>query len=156
MLAPIRSLSGRTVRLLRSIEWSGPLLVRLAVGLAFALNGWGKLHNLEGITELFASLGIPAAGLQAAMVSTIEFAGGLLLIAGLGTRIAAALLIGVMTVATLTAQLPQAEHLWDLAGTIEVTYLVVFIWLAVAGAGRVSLDHLLARDRPEPDVGVAA
>lgn len=152
MFAVIRSVSGRAVRLLRSIEWCGPLVVRLAVGLAFALNGWGKLHNLDGITEFFASLGIPAPGIQAAMVSTIEFVGGLLLIVGLGTRVAAALLVGVMTVATLTAQLPQAEHLWDLAGTIEVTYLVVFVWLVVAGGGRASIDHLVARGRTEPPV----
>jgi len=155
MFAAIRRTYEKACGLLKKIEWIGPLAVRLTVGLAFALNGWGKLHHLGSITELFESLGIPAAGAQAAMVSTIEFAGGLALIAGFGTRIAAALLVGVMTVATLTAQLPQVEHLWDLVHTIEVTYLVIFVWLVIHGAGAVSVDGRLARARHEARVGVA-
>jgi len=155
MFAAIRRVYETACGLLKKLAWIGPLAVRLVVGLAFALNGWGKLHNLGAITELFESLGIPAAGAQAAMVSTIEFAGGLALIAGFGTRIAAALLVGVMTVATLTAQLPQVDHLWDLANTIEVTYLVIFVWLVVHGAGAVSVDARLARSRHEVQLGIA-
>jgi len=147
MLALIHTVSDRALRLLRKIAWTGPLLVRLVVGFAFAHNGWGKLHSLDNVTQFFESLGIPAAGAQAAMVSTIEFAGGILLILGFGTRIVAALLVGVMTVATLTSAWPQAEHALDLANTIEVTYLVIFIWLVVHGAGAVSLDRLIARSR---------
>jgi len=145
MLALINTISGRALHLVRKIEWTGPLLVRIIVGFAFAHNGWGKLHSLDNVTQFFESLGIPAAGAQAAMVSTIEFAGGVLLIVGFGTRIAAALLVGVMTVATLTSALPQAEHVLDLANTIEVTYLAIFVWLVVHGAGAASLDHVIAR-----------
>jgi putative oxidoreductase len=154
MFAMIRRAFDTALGLLRKIEWSGPLAARLVVGLAFAMNGWGKLHNLDQIKDLFESLGIPAAGAQAAMVSTIEFVGGVLVFVGLGTRIAAALLVGVMTVATLTAQLPQVDHLWDLAGTIELTYLVIFVWLVVHGPGKVSVDRLIARSRQD-SVGVA-
>ena len=157
MLTLIQTVRGRVLGLLQKLAWVGPLLVRLTLGLVFVTNGWGKLHSLDEITQFFASLHIPAPGFHAAMVSTIEFAGGLLLIAGLATRIVSALLIGVMAVAILTAKLPDLHGVVDLANTIELTYLVMFVWLVVAGAGAASLDHLIARrGHAEPRVGVAA
>jgi putative oxidoreductase len=145
MISTVQNLRDRALELLHKLAWVGPLLVRLTLGVVFTVAGWGKLHNLDNITEFFASLHIPAPGIQAAFVSTLEFAGGLLLIAGLGTRIVSALLIGVMTVAILTAKLPDLHGVVDLANTIELTYLVMFAWLVVSGAGAASLDHVIAR-----------
>jgi putative oxidoreductase len=93
-------------------------------------------------------------------VSSIELAGGVLLIAGLGTRIVSALLVGVMAVAIWTAKLPDLHGVVDLARTDELAYLVMFVWLVVAGAGAASLDRLLVhlvfrRGVSEPRVGVA-
>lgn len=159
MLMWIQTVRDRILGVLQRLAWVGPLLVRVTLGLVFATTGWGKLHNLDGVSAFFASLHIPAPGVQAALVSVIEFGGGLLLIAGLGTRIVSALLIGVMTVAILTAKLPDLHGIVDLANTIELTYLVMFVWLAVTGAGAASLDrliHLIARrGHSEPRVGVA-
>jgi putative oxidoreductase len=106
---------GRVLSSLHKIEWTGPLVVRLTVGLVFVVSGWGKLHNLEQVTAFFTELGIPAPGAQAAFVSTVELVGGLLIMLGLATRIAAALLIGVMAVAIYTAKLPELHGLADLA-----------------------------------------
>jgi putative oxidoreductase len=164
MFASIHALYDRAIHLLHKIGWIGPLLVRLTVGLVFVTTGWGKLHSLENVTEFFASLNIPAPGIQAAFVSTVEFAGGVLLIVGLGTRIVSALLIGVMAVAIWTAKLPELHGVVELANTIELTYLVMFAWLVVAGPGAVSLDHPIGRALgrrfahragSEPRVGVA-
>jgi putative oxidoreductase len=141
----LQPLWNRIRHTLDNVAWIGPLLVRLTLGLVFFTTGWGKLHSLDDVTQFFESLHIPAPGAQAAMVSTIEFAGGLLLIAGLGTRIVSALLVGVMTVAILTAKLPELHGMVDLANTIEMTYLVMFVWLIVSGAGAASVDHLIAR-----------
>jgi putative oxidoreductase len=157
MLTSIQRLIHSVLGLLTRTSWLGPLAVRLVIGLAFAVTGWGKLHNLEQVTEYFTTLHIPAPGLQAAFVSSVELIGGLLLIVGLGTRIAAAFLIGVMTVATLTAKLPEAEHLIDLISTIELTYLAIFVWLVVSGAGKASIDHVIARrGHADHQVGEAA
>jgi putative oxidoreductase len=122
----------------------GPLLVRLTLGLVFIGTGWGKLHSLDDVTKFFESLNIPAAHAQAVMVASMEFFGGILLILGLGTRIVSALLIGVMAVAIYTAKLPDLHGVTDLAGTDEFAYLVMFVWLAVAGAGLISLDAVIA------------
>lgn len=145
MPSSIKALMTRVLDLLRRVEWSGPLLVRLAIGLVFLTTGWGKLNHLDSVTGFFESLGIPAAGFNAVFVSSIEFAGGILLIAGLATRIASALLTGVMAVAIWTARLPELHGVVDLANTIEFTYLALFVWLVVHGPGAVSVDHLLRR-----------
>lgn len=145
MLTFARTLSDRSLQLLHKLTWIGPLLVRVAVGLVFVTTGWGKLHDLDTVTEFFRSLGIPAAGFQAVLVSSIELVGGLMLIAGLGTRIASMLLVGVMAVALWTAKRGELHGVVELAGTIEVAYLVMFVWLAVYGAGAASLDHLIRK-----------
>lgn len=145
MLASIKTLHDHTIARLHSLAWIGPLLVRLTVGLVFATTGWGKLQNLDNVVQFFESLGIPAPGFHAAFVSGLELVGGLLVLAGLGTRIFSALLIGVMAVALWTARWSELHGVVDLANTIELTYLVMFAWLVVSGAGAVSLDHLLTR-----------
>ena len=127
------------------LAWLPPLAARASVGWVFLESGWGKLHNLEGVTEFFASLGIPAPHLQAPFVAGIEFFGGALLLLGLATRFAALPLIGVMTVAILTALRDQIASLSDLFGLAEFCYIVLLAWLAVSGAGSCSLDALLRR-----------
>jgi putative oxidoreductase len=95
----VRDTLDRLLAALRRIDWAGPLLVRVTLGLVFVTSGWGKLHALDNVSAYFGQLGIPAPGAQAVIVSVIEFVGGLLLIAGLTTRIVALLLVGVMAVA---------------------------------------------------------
>lgn len=131
------------LRLADRLSWLGPLALRLIIGVSFILTGWGKLHNLEGITGYFETLGIPAASIQAPMVSVFEFAGGILLVLGLATRVAAGLLSGVMVVAILTAIAPQASGLGAIIGSLEAMYLAVFVYLAACGGGAASLDRVL-------------
>jgi putative oxidoreductase len=141
----IISLHAAAVRRLGAFSWLTPALLRVAVGVTFISAGWGKLHNLGQVTAYFESLGIPAAGVQAPMVSTIELVGGLMVLLGLGTRVAAALLTGVMAVAALTAIWPQADGVVALLGSIEIAYLLVFVHLVIHGAGPASLDHVISR-----------
>jgi putative oxidoreductase len=130
-------------------------MVRLVVGTAFVITGWGKVHNLDGVTQYFESLHIPLAKVQAPMVAFIELIGGALIAIGLGTRVIASLLIGVMAVALLTAVIPDAfaaqpapsllEGFQAIMTKIEPAYLAVFVYLALAGGGAISLDRLLWR-----------
>ncbi len=129
----------------RRLAWLPPAVARVTIGWIFLQSGWGKLHNLEQVTTFFASLGIPAPELQAPFVATIEFACGGLLLLGLATRVAALPLIGVMIVALLTALADQISELSDLFGLAEFCYIVILVWLAVQGAGLLSLDALAAR-----------
>jgi putative oxidoreductase len=135
----------RALGLSQKLDWLGPLVARITLGVLFVSTGWGKVHNLAKITAYFAELGIPLPGIQAPMVSFIELFGGALLVVGLGSRIAAVPLMGSMLVAILTAQRANVHGLPDLFGLVEWTYFALLLWVALAGPGRISLDHLLFR-----------
>ncbi len=126
-------------------EWAGPLAARLIVGYTFMLTGWGKLQNLPKITEYFTELGIPYPHILTPFVAGAECFGGLFLILGFLTRISGGALAVVMIVATVSAKMADIHSLEDLFGFEEATYFAIFFWLAIAGAGKVSLDYLLER-----------
>jgi putative oxidoreductase len=132
-------------RVARHLDWLGPLLARLVTGWVFLWTGWGKLTHLPLVTQNFDSWGIPAPQVLAPFVSGVEFFGGMLLLAGLLTRITAGALGVVMIVAVISVQWADVDSLQTLLGLEEIMYLALFVWLAIAGAGRVSLDHLLER-----------
>jgi len=124
-----------------------PLVARITTGIVFVSSGWGKLHNLGKVTQFFTELGIPAPALQASFVSSVELVGGAALLLGIGTRLASVPLAFTMMVAILTAKRAELMGVTDLFGFVEWTYLALLLWLAVAGPGRISLDHWLARVR---------
>ena len=137
------ALRTRALAILDRFSWVGPLAVRLSLGAVFLGTGWGKLHNLEQVTNFFTELGIPFPAAQATVVSGIELVGGTLILLGLFTRFAALPLLGTMVVAILTAKRPEIEGIRSLLAFEEFTYLAGFLWLFVAGAGKASLDALL-------------
>jgi putative oxidoreductase len=130
-----------------SLGWLAPLLARITVGVTFISTGWGKLHSLPEVTEYFASLHIPAPHFNAILAASAEFFCGAALLLGVLTRLAAIPLIITMIVAIATAKFGQGkvEGVTDFLGLEEWTYIVIFFWLAVAGPGAASVDHLLAR-----------
>ena len=134
-------------RLSRIFAWLPPLVARIVVGWVFMWSGWGKLNNLPQMIENFKEWGIPYPELMTPFVSGVEFIGGLLLLLGLITRIAAVPLVIVMLVAIISAKWGQVDSLETLLGFEEVAYMSLFGWLAVAGPGPVSLDYLLQRRR---------
>jgi putative oxidoreductase len=146
-----------TRRLLDStatIVFLPPLLARIAVGVVFVSTGWGKLHNLDHVVDFFRQLGIPAPELQAPFVASVELLGGISLLLGFATRVMAVPLMGTMVVAIVTAIWPDAEGLVDLLGKVEVLYLIVFAWMAVAGPGAASMDAVLWRGAQTADTHV--
>lgn len=153
MLTSLKTLYQRALRLCAKLDWIGPLVVRLVIGVAFFFDGKGKLGNLDKVTSFFADdLHIPFAHANAVFVSVVELVGGLLLVIGLGTRIAALLLAATMAVAFVTAIVPHTDSFLDLFSTIELTYLAIFVWLIVGGAGSISIDHLIARRQGGPQL----
>jgi len=125
--------------------WAAPLAVRITVGVVFMGTGWTKLHNLPAITKNFTALGIPAPEILTPFVSGVEFVGGILLLIGLLTRFAAVPLMIVMVVAIISAKAGDIDSLETFLGFEEVSYFVMFAWLAIAGPGPVSLDHLVLK-----------
>ena len=144
-------------RVAAHIAWLAPLFARLVVGWVFLWSGWGKLQNLKLVTDNFVDWGIPAPHLLGPFVSGIEFVGGLFLLLGLLTRISAGALGITMIVAIKSAKWADVDSLETLLGFDETEYLALFLWLAIAGAGKVSIDHFLERSRAaRPPGGNAA
>ncbi len=137
----------RATEFLKKLNWFPPLLARTTVGWVFIESGWGKLHNIPKVTEFFTSLGLPAPEFQAHLVATTEFGCGLLLLLGLLTRLASIPLTIVMTVAIMTAKRSEIESFSDVFSFSEYLYIVLFIWLIIAGAGSLSMDRLIKQWR---------
>lgn len=140
MISQLRSVHALVLAVTRRLSWLAPLAARLGVGLVFVSTGWGKLQNIDRVIEFFRSLGIPAPELQAPFVAGTEFVCGALILAGFAARFAAIPLMITMLVAIRTALWPELEGVVDLAGREEFLLFLLLGWIAVAGAGPVSLD----------------
>ncbi|WP_298587528.1 DoxX family protein [uncultured Kocuria sp.] len=127
----------------------GLTLLRVVLGATFFLHGWQKFTEwtVAGTQASFAQMGVPAAELAAPVVAVLELVGGLLLLAGLGTRAVAALLALVMLGALVLVHLPAGFFVAD--GGVELVLLLAAAsaLFALAGAGRWSLDHVVAANR---------
>lgn len=123
------------------------LAVRLYWGFQFAQTGWGKLHNLERVTAFFAGLGIPAPGINAPFIGTLEFVGGILLAVGLGSRAIALLLTCNMLVAYLTAHREALLAVFSDPGKFlsaaPYTFLFASLLVLIFGPGKLALDSLI-------------
>jgi putative oxidoreductase len=135
----------------RRLAWLAPLCARIVVGWVFLLSGWGKLHALPEVTQNFIGWGIPVPTILTPFVSGLELFGGAFLLAGLLTRISAGALGIVMIVAIRAARWADVDSLETLLGFDETEYLALFLWLAIAGAGPLSLDFLLQRAATRAD-----
>lgn len=127
----------------------GLLVLRLGVGLPFALHGFQKLFGWFGgggfrrTSGWFASLGFGDGRAATLLAGTGEIVGGLGLATGLLTPFAAAAVAGTMTTAAFVNN--EENGFWSVAKGWELNgYLVVVAAaLAVAGPGALSLDVLL-------------
>jgi putative oxidoreductase len=121
-------------------------LLRAAVGAVFVAHGAQKLFTfgLDGVAGAFGQMGIPAAGVIGPLVAFVEFLGGIALIAGLFTRAVGVGLALVMVGAFLQVHLPAGFFLPN-GFEFVMTLGSAAAALAIAGAGRYSLDALRAR-----------
>ena len=136
------------------LEQYAILLVRVSIGLFFAISGANKLFVTGGTKPVYDTLvkaKVPFPRQTAYFVAGVEFAGGSLLTVGLLSSAACVALLIDMTVATLTsavATLPNGLSLlnWldDFLYLPEVLYVLFFIWLICSGPGRFSVDYWLA------------
>jgi putative oxidoreductase len=143
---PARVAQAQTLRAL------APLLARIVTGWEFMWSGWGKLQDLPRFIKLFGEeWHIPAPEILTPFVSGVEFFGGIFLVLGLFTRLSGGALAVVMLVAIKSAKWDQVDSLESLVGFDESEYFALFTWLAIAGAGKLSLDHLLTRAKLPPE-----
>lgn len=135
---------------------AGRLILRIALGgILFAhgaqkLFGWFGGRGLSGHAGFIESLGLRPARLFAVISGLGEFFGGLGVLSGFLTPLAAAGIIGSMSVAIIKVHLPKG--FWNHDGGMEyplVLAVLAFV-IGLVGPGPYSLDRAFGVRLPEP------
>jgi len=133
------------LRLIRSLDWLAPLVVRLFFGYFWLETGWAKLHNLDQFTARFVDWQIPFPAFSATLSAGTEFIGGLLIMIGLFTRLTCIPMIFNMVVAIALVVIKNVHGFDDFVELDEFIYILIFFWLLIAGPGKVAVDTLVSR-----------
>ncbi len=139
------------------------LIIRLMAGSVFFWEGILKFVYANQGVGRFTKLGFPFPETTAHLIATGEIIGGLLLIFGLFTRITACYFIVQMIVAVLSTKIdlyfgrsplpmppaPPKMGIWAVLHEIRSDYaqILTSLFLLIEGAGRRSLDFVVARTR---------
>lgn len=133
-------------------------LLRLVVGTVFIAHGAQKLfqYGLAGVAGSFGQMGIPMAEIAGPAAAFVEFFGGVALVLGLLTRLAGVGLAITMLGAIFFAHLAQGFFAQNGGYEFPLTLAAATAALALAGAGRWSLDALIAQRRGRSAVAASA
>ena len=128
----------------------GLTLIRIITGIVFAMHGGQKLfvYGFDGVTGAFTQMGIPMAAVAGPAVALLEFFGGLALIFGLLTRFAG-LGLAVNMLGAIFFVHAKAGFFLPNGYEFVLTLFGAAASLAIAGAGRYSVDALIARRSDE-------
>jgi putative oxidoreductase len=127
------------------------LAIRLYWGWQFATDGWGKLTHLGRVSEYFGTLNLPAPATTAMFVGIVEFVGGILFAAGLGSRLVSLVLFVNMTMAYLAAPDDRVNfsHIFskpeDFYGASPYTYWFAALLILILGPGLFAIDTVARR-----------
>ncbi|MFI9554662.1 DoxX family protein [Nonomuraea endophytica] len=123
------------------------LVARVGVGGLFFANGWSKLQvGLLATGEAFSRQGAPAPGAWATVTMLTELIGGALLIAGLAVPVT-----GLILFVEALAVFLIAPPLNPITTNELIALGAAAILLAVVGAGRISVDHMVVIRRRESE-----
>jgi putative oxidoreductase len=131
---------------------AAPLVLRVVIGGLFIWHGIDKFDaGISMVEEMFTMWGVPAPGLTAPLTAIIEIVAGILLVLGLGTRVAAMALSVVMVGALIYVKqdlgiissepMPGAE--------LDLALLAGLVAIIVMGPGRLAVDPMIGLEPAE-------
>lgn len=128
---------------------TGIAIVRIITGIIFMAHGAQKLFGfgIAGTTGFFTQVGAPMPGLTAPLVTGLELLGGLALVVGLLTRLAALGLAFDVLGAILLVHLKNGFFAGDNGVEFVLLLMVNALAIVVAGPGAWSLDGAIGRRR---------
>ena len=128
------------------------LVLRIVVGLVFAIHGGQKLfvYGFGGVIGAFGKMGIPIPALTGPVVTLVEFLGGLALILGVVSRWAALLIAIDMLGAILFVHIGKGFFSQNGGFEYPLSLLAATVALALAGGGAYSLDARMSRPKSAP------
>jgi putative oxidoreductase len=127
----------------------GLLVLRLVLGVIFIGHGAQKLFGsfggprISGFTKMLEQMGVKPAKPMAILAALAEFVGGILVMLGFLTPLAALALIGVMIVAVLTVHLKNGFFNTNGGYEFNLALAGMALTLLIVGAGAYSLDSTL-------------
>jgi putative oxidoreductase len=130
----------------------GLAILRVVLGIAMLVHGWGKLSGgVDNVAGFFGGrLGIPAPGLMAWLVTIVELVGGTLLVVGFLTQIVGILialdLLGAILFAYLHGGAPFIDK-GQISWEKEAVFAAAALCIALAGPGAWSVDDVMAENR---------
>jgi putative oxidoreductase len=120
----------------------GPLTIRIVIGILFVINGWPKLLDIKQTQDYFIMISLPQE--LAVMIGLLEVVGGILLAAGILTRIVAFLfaieMIGAFIVLNVSHAIPIPKGYESALISIPILFLAISISLVLTGPGRISIE----------------
>jgi putative oxidoreductase len=132
--------------------YRGVIFIRLAVGLIFFTQGILKFIDPKMGVGRFTRIGFPYPAFTAHFVGTFEIVCGLLVLAGLITRIASIPLLIIILTAIATTKIPEllnpAQGFWFMVSDARTDFAMTMclLFLIIVGGGIWSLDALLWDD----------
>lgn len=128
-----------------SSNWTA-LVIRVPLGLSFMTHGWGKLFgkgNPEGFAGFLHGLGLDPSYPLAVMAGLSETVGGLFIVLGLFTRLAAASHVILMSVIIVFVHISQPVF-GQGSFELQLFMLMMSFILLMQGGGKLSLDSKLS------------
>ena len=116
------------------------LIGRIFLAVMFVLAGYSKLTAIGATAGWFESLGLPMPSVVTVLAGLVELVGGLAIIAGFQTRIAALVIAAFTVGATLIAHMDFADQTQQLFFMKNLAVTGGLLVLAAFGAGAYSLD----------------
>jgi putative oxidoreductase len=120
-------------------------LSRIFCGLVFFFHGTPKILNLEGTRTFFENVGVPGA--LALPIAVLEFGGGILLAAGLLTRVLAWLFIAEMFVAGLLVHVSSGWDVFEGGFEYNIALILLLLTVVLFGSGPISVDNVIGLRR---------
>ena len=141
------------------------LPLRLAIGIGFMVHGWAKLsRGPSGFAKLLTQIGAPLPEATAWVSTFLELLGGLAIFVGAFVEVVSVPLIVMMLVAMFTVHLKYGFSSINTIGLtrngpqfgppgyeINLLYIAGLLALILGGAGPLSIDRLLSRERGLPE-----
>ncbi|BDM23920.1 MULTISPECIES: DoxX family protein [Pseudomonas] len=138
-------------KLLSTRAGLGLSVIRILVGVIFMAHGAQKLfglfggYGLEGTGQWMESIGLAPGYLMALLSGSAEFFGGLALVIGLLARPAALALTVTLVVAIFSVHINNGLFMSNNGYEFALALLAGTVAVLIEGAGRLSLDRLIAR-----------
>ena len=123
------------------------LVLRAAIGGTMIAHGVRHGRTLEGTARWFSSIGFSQPEVQATASAVVEVGAGAAVLAGAATPLAAAAVVGTLTVAARSVHIPNGFFITKEGYEYVLNLSAASVALAAIGPGRLSVDRALGIDQ---------